>query len=414
MIIVGLDVGRASVVAAALDSFPVNPKRYFSQHRKEFVRLKTDAEGVERLEAMSPTGLVMEPTGTWYAAFWRELARARNIPIYWVGHSDLAAFRKSYGFINKRDDEDAFSLAAMYYDDRFIDGLGRKRFLTFEAGAIADVRETFLELEQLDKIKSAMVAQIRQRLAKEFPETCQRSTEISPKLGFSPFWGWLASLHTYSRIEREYERSVALAVGIRISQHTRDHALAICQLELRESNTERRLAELLQLPEFQPYLKVFRLFGFGLRNQALLLFLVYPFEKFLVDGCPWIEWEETEKGKVQKRHRSLRSFQAYLGLAYTIQESGDKKQKKFGGSDMCRSHLYMWAVDLICVAEGKRLKTEIGQALGAKYDSLRKWELKGGKRVAGTDGVAGRDAIMRVLFRATALLFKELCKELVR
>jgi hypothetical protein len=96
-----------------------------------------------------------------------------------------------------------------------------------------------------------------------------------------------------------------------------------------------------------------------------------------------------------------------------IKESGDKKEKKFGGSDLCRSHLFMWAVDVICVDEGKRLKTEIGQVLGAKYDGLRKWERHNGKRVAGADAVAGRDAIIRILFRATALLFKELCKELI-
>lgn len=412
--IVGLDVGRASVVAAALDCFPVNPKRYFNQHRKEFVRLKTNIEGVEKLLAMEPSGLVMEPTGIWYAALWRELAYAKNIPIYWVGHADLAAYRKSYGFTNKRDDEDAFSLAAMFYDERFIDSLGRKRFLNFEEGAIVEVRETFLELEQIDKNRNAAVNQIRQRLAKEFPEACDRRSTISPKLGFSPFWGWLAGWHTYKRIENEYNQSVAKILGIEISQHTRDHATAICHLELREFKAEQRLAGLLSLPEFQSYLKVFRLFGFGLRNQALLLFHIYPFEKFLVDGKPWIEWEEGTEGKKQKRHRSLRSFQAYLGLAHTIEQSGDKKTKKFGGSDLCRAHLYMWAVDLICVPEKQRLKTRIGQILGAKYDDLRNWDYKDGKRIAGTGAIPGRDAIIRILFKATALLFRELCKELVR
>lgn len=411
--IVGLDIGRASVVAAALDCFPVNAKRYFTQHRKEFVRLKANCEGAERLIAMNPTGIVMEPTGMWYAAFWRELAIAKSIPVYWVGHSDLAAFRKSYGFVNKRDDEDAFCLAAMYHDDRFINQMGRKRFLTFEEGAISEIREAFLELEQLDKNRSAMVAQIKQRLAKEFPEVCERRTQISPKLGFSPLWGWLAGLHAYTRVENEYKQSCAKIAGIEISSYTRDHAGVICQIELRQSKAERRLVELIKLPEFQPYLKVFRKFGFGLRNQALLLFLIYPFDKFLVEGKPWIEWEQGANGKMQKRRRSLRSFQAYLGLSYVLEKSGDKESKKFGGSDLCRAHLYMWAVDTICVREGQRLKTSVGQILGEKYDRLRKWEYKDGKRIAGSDAIPGRDAIIRILFKATALLFKELCKELL-
>lgn len=72
----------------------------------------------------------------------------------------------------------------------------------------------------------------------------------------------------------------------------------------------------------------------------------------------------------------------------------------------------MWAVDCICVSGHRRLSTHIGQTLGAKYDDLRKWEYKDGIRIAGTDAIAGRDSIIRILFRATALLFKELCREL--
>lgn len=414
MTIIGLDVGRASVVAAALNKFPANPKRYFTEHRRSFVRLKANLEGVEQLLAMNPTGFIMEPTGIWYSALWRELAICKNIPVYWVGHADLAAHRSSYGFKNKRDDEDALCLAAMYYDERFIDQQGHKRFLNFEDGVIATVHDLFLELEQLDKNRNAVVNQIRQRLSKEFPEVCQRRTEINPNLGFAPLWGWIAQLHTYSRIEREYSQSIAKILGIEISQHTRDHALAICQLELRKFKAESRLSEMLLNPKFQPYLKVFKEFGFGLRNQALILSLVYPFEKFLLDGRPWVEWEEGGNGKRQKRHRSLRSFQAYLGLSYTIKQSGDKKEKKFGGSDTCRAHLYMWAVDCICVREEEnRLSTDIGKDLGRKYDQLRKWEYIDGKRVAGADAIPGRDSIIRILFRTTTLLFRELCRELV-
>lgn len=47
--IIGLDIGRAFAVAAALDSFPANPKRYFAQHRHNFVRLKANSSSVEQL-----------------------------------------------------------------------------------------------------------------------------------------------------------------------------------------------------------------------------------------------------------------------------------------------------------------------------------------------------------------------------
>lgn len=411
--IVGLDVGRAGVVAAALEQFPVNPKRYFTQHRREFVRLSANRDGIEYLKLLRPAGLVMEPTGVWYSALWRDFARSVSIPVYWVSHADLAAVRASYGFKNKRDDEDAFCLAAMYFDSRFVNQFGSKRFLTFEAGPVQSIHSCFLALEQLDKNRSAMVCQARQRLALEFPEVCHRESKTNEELGFSPFWGWLAGLHTYTRIENDYRNSVAPELGIEISEYTRDHALAICQLELRQFKTELHLSELINSPQFWPYLKVFKKFGFGLRNQALLLSLIYPFEKFLLDGRPWVEWEAGADGKPQKRHRSLRAFQSYLGLSYSLKQSGDKLQKKFGGSDICRSHLYMWAVDRICLDNPQRLKTEVGQILGAKYDALRKWEYKEGRRLAGTDAIPGRDSIMRVLFKATALLFKELCRELI-
>jgi hypothetical protein len=61
-----------------------------------------------------------------------------------------------------------------------------------------------------------------------------------------------------------------------------------------------------------------------------------------VEGKRSIEWEEGRNGKMQKRDRSLRSFQAYMGLSYSLKQSGDQKTKKFHGSTLVRSHLYAW------------------------------------------------------------------------
>lgn len=400
--IVGLDIGRSTATAAALDFFPPNPKRYFNQHRRNFVRLDTSIEGIEQLLSLNPTALVMEPTGNWYSAFWREFAINAQINIYWVGHADLSHQRGSYGFVNKRDDEDAFCLALTYFDERFIDIHGRKRFLQFDCQQIALIRRKFLDLEQIDKNRTALVNQLRQRLTLEFPEVARRNFYASDNLGFTPMLGWLAQTHTYTRIQNEYERSVARTLNIEISDYTRDHAAAICQMELRENKISDELASLLLNPEFSLYLKVFRSFGFGIRMQALMLSQVYPFEKFLVDGKPYIEWEEGRNQKLQKRDRSLRSFQAYMGLSYSLKQSGDKKSKNFHGSTLVRSHLYVWALARIAPQPPKRLNTNIGNILGEKFDTLR------------TDNspIPGKDSFTRVLFRATALMFKELRQEL--
>lgn len=401
MLAVGLDVGRAKAVAAALDGFPINPQRHFSQSRRSFLSLEANKEGAEKLLLLAPDVIILEPTGNWYSSFWRHLADANGIKVLWVGHSDLAYQRGHYGFKNKRDDEDAFCLALTYFDDRFIDRSDRKRFLSFDFGAIEQVRRRFYELEQLQKHRTALVQNLRQRLCEEFPEIAQRSTKISQKLGYTPLWGWLAGIRSYTRIENEYSQSIAKKIDIPISRYTRDHANIVCLLEKRITQTEYDLIQLMALPEFEPYLRVFKKFGFGLTNQAQLLCKCYPFDKFLVAGRPWIEWEENGRGKRQKRHRSQRSFQAYLGLSYKLKQSGDKLSKSFQGSDLTRSHLYMWAIDRI-LPEKTRLSNSFGEVLGSKADDLR------------AAGVPGKDAVMRLLFRATAMLFKELCKEFVK
>jgi hypothetical protein len=401
--IIGLDVGVATAIVIVLDSFPDNPKQYFSKHRRDFVRLKTNTEGLQKLLALKPTGIVLEPTGSWYSAFWVKAASNYNIPVYWVGHSDLASQRGSYGFTNKRDEEDALCLALCYFDPKFINEKGDKRFLDFGCDRILNIRSLFHQVEQLDKLRTSVINQIRQRLAFEFPETTRRTIKPSIKLGYSPFLGWLAGIHYYTRVENEYKRSVAHGLGVSISEYTRAHAAMCVDLELRGNAIEHKLAIALEEPEFKPYLKVFEKFGFRQRLSVLMLIQIYPFEKFLTNGKPLIEREIGKKGKKVKRYRSLRSFQLYLGLGYKWIQSGDKVVRVLAGSSVSRSHLFIWLYDRIAPLPPRRLPTEIGNILGAKYDKLRRGEVK----------LSWKDSQVRVLYRATALLFDELCKNLL-
>jgi hypothetical protein len=89
------------------------------------IKFKADESAIAKILELKPLGIVMEPTGIWYSNFWKHLATFHKIPIYWIGHGDLAAQRKSYGFRNKRDDEDAFALALTYFDDRFVNVYGK-------------------------------------------------------------------------------------------------------------------------------------------------------------------------------------------------------------------------------------------------------------------------------------------------
>lgn len=403
MKIIGLDVGRGSAVLCCLDSFPTNIKRTYKEFRanKQFYKLFTDTSGVEKLLAFYPDGIVLEPTGHWYSHFWVTVAKTHNIAIYWISHTDLDKQRGWYGFTNKRDEEDALCLAASYFDPNFIDEHGNKRFLNYyyNQKIITNLRELFLEKEQLQKLRSGLISQLRQRLALEFPEAVNVTLKISPVRGFTPLVGWLAGIHTSTRLKNKYKLSVAHSIGITISSYTQSHALLTTTIETRISEHKSKLEYMLKLPEFKAYNRVFDHFGFGTDNKILLLYHCYPFEKFLVNGKPWIEREESQ-GKLQKRDRSLRKFQAYLGLSYSYRQSGEKKSRKFHGSSLARAHLYAWAVCMVAPLNC-RINSEIGKKLGDRYQELRQT-------------VKGKDALIRILFKATRMLFYELLSELVR
>jgi len=395
--VVGLDVGKSSAVAAALNCFPDNPQLYFNRHRRDFVRLNCDRAGAEKLLSLNPKAIVLEPTGNWYSGFWVAIANRYLIELCWVGHADLASRRHAYGFGNKRDDEDAYCLALCYFDPLFTTIHGQKRFLSFD-NRVEPLKDAYFQLKQLDKLRNAAINHLHQRLSLEFPEA-PKTIKPSPKLGFSPFIGWLAGAYSYTRVENVYDRSVAHQLGKNISTYTKDHAKLIMTIELRMHSIDRQLQITLNSIIFGKYIKVFREFGFSDRTMALILSKVYPIEKFLLDGKPWIDYEQTSTGKLQRRYRSLRSFQLYLGTGYAWVQSGDKRVWTLSGSSLIRSHLWVWCLVTICPEPPRRLKTEVGRILGDKYDRLRR---------KGESPINGTDAIVRTLFVTTRLLFKML------
>jgi hypothetical protein len=398
MIVLGLDVGRAVAVCAALNYFPVNPQQYFRQHRREFFKIRADRDGVEKLLSFAPDAIVLEPTGSWYSSFWGLVAKQNDIKVFWIAHTQLAHQRGAYGFVNKRDDEDAFCLALTYFDPNFVDIHGQKRYLkTYDNESIEAIRKTWLEIEQLDKLRTAAVNQLRQRLSLEFPEIAARQWQISEKLGFSPALGWLAGIHSYTKIVNDYQGSIAPFLGIAISDYTREHALLLVSLEQRIHQKELDLRT--RLRGFDRYLEVFRRFGFGLKSQALLLLQIYPFERFLFEGQPWIVYEPNRVGKRVKRNRSERQFQSYLGLGYQLAQSGGNLSRSYLGSSNCRAHLYAWALTTVA-PKNRDKKPPLVRELGAKFDDWRQ-----NKRIS------GKDSLIRVLFTTSRWLFRELSRE---
>ena len=87
-------------------------------------------------------------------------------------------------------------------------------------------------------------------------------------------------------------------------------------------------------------------------------------------------------------------------MSYSYADSGKKSVKKFHGSSMVRSHLYAWAVCMVA-PNSDRINSDVGKKLSDRYQELRQT-------------VKGKDALVRILFKATRLLYCELVKELVR
>ena len=67
---------------------------------------------------------------------------------------------------------------------------------------------------------------------------------------------------------------------------------------------------------------------------------------------------------------------------------------------MVHSHLYAWAVCMVAPSSDL-INSDVDKKLSDRYQELRQT-------------VKGKDALVRILFKATRLLYRELAKELVR
>ncbi len=197
-----------------------------------------------------------------------------------------------------------------------------------------------------------------------------------------------------------YDNLYAQTVGLGITDTIRFHARRLCDLQREELLIEDELQQILTDWRFEPYRKVFARFEFGSRLTAVLLSQIYPFENYLgQDGKPEVRISKGRKsGKPTKHHLSLRRFHKALGVAPSLEASGDTHRVKVvGGSDLCRIALWQWVFTRI-EPKRNRLKNEIGQALGQQLDEEK---------------AAGRPVRLvrsRVASKAAKLLFKELVK----
>lgn len=386
----GLDVCKSSVVACVLTAKPSEPRQFY--YECQFYKFPANASGIKEMLALEPDIAVMEPTGVNYSRLWGTHLARSAVEVRLVGHKQLRRYREDHLNLPDKDDEaDALALACYYFEY----GDSPRRFVQIRTASIVRIRELVLRLAHLNRVRSPIVNRIRQDLAWQFPEVAltqsKSATELPPLL-----WGWLAGI----RPSEKYDRLYGESVGMGISPAVKLHAERLCNLHSEEVAIEKELRHLMAAEDFAPYRGVFKRFGFGERVSALLLSQIYPFENFLgEDGKPEVRIRKGRRsGKPTKRHLSLRRFQKSLGLAPSMEASGDsKKQKIVGGSDLCRKGFWQWIFTRI-EPQRIRLKNEIGETLGKMLDEEK------------AQGRPIKLVRSRVSAKAAKLLFRELVK----
>ena len=390
--ILGLDVSKSSVVACLLLDRPIQPRQFY--YECQFYRLSANSAGIKKLMELKPDIAVMEPTGSNYSKLWgTHLARA-GVEVRLVGHKELRNYRAHHLALPDKDD-DADSLAlACYYFDYCNDA---HRFVQIRDREIVKIRELVLRLAHLNRVQSPIINRIRQDLAWQFPEVALvrsrrwQDSDLVPLL-----WGWLAGERSSKRYDGLYENTA----GLGVTDTVRNHARRLCHLQREELAIERELRQLLTDAKFQPYLEVFHRFGFGQRLTAILISQIYPLSGFMgEDGKPDVKIRQGRNSKKPtKRHLSLRRFQKALGVAPSLEASGDsRKTKVVGGSDLCRKALWQWVFTTI-EPKRRRIKNTIAQELGTKLDA---------EKVAGRPVKLVR---MKIAALGTRLLFRELVR----
>ncbi len=293
---------------------------------------------------------------------------------------------------------------------KIFDDLGNPPILTnYDYDSIDLLRRTFHEREQLVKNQNSLINQLRQRLCCEFPEIAEKDFDYIGVSGCNPTLGHIAGLRKNPRIKSTARTG--------ISEYSQLLAKDIITYQDRIAVKELNLREILELEQFNDYCRVFELFLFGTVTQSLLLLHCYPIERFLVNGKPYFRGDHDI---------SLRKFQAYLGLGYSYQISGDtsakqdKVKKSWKGSDLMRSHLYAHA--MVTIYPNKPAKTEIIGKLKHSWLNPRihlYYDHENGQRIQKRKELPsfkalGKDGLCPLLFYETRLLYQLLTDNLVK
>jgi hypothetical protein len=374
MIIAGIDVSKASVTVCLLENIPSDMKAY----AKTYKALVFKATEIDKLLALKFDAAVLEPTGGHYSRLWAERIKQSGRKVRWVGHQEVAGYRKSYRLPDKTDKTDGLALACY--------GLERwenvNYFLTERAELPLRLRELCLQLQFLNHSATPMINRLRQQLAHEWPEVANKSAArhwLAPPQGL-----WMAIAN--EAISKKWQRELDQSQGLGLSLFSRDLGIAIVANERAQIRIEAELEQILRDEDLQRYLECMDRFNFGRRTSCALLSAIYPIEKF-------------------NGHRNpLGAFKLCCGMAQVWVQSGDYTGWIPGGSSDIRKALWFWSLSTMGQRRQQRATTP-------EIEQLRDY-YKNGSVVAGEhlDPGRGNQRLMRVARRALTMLYRDLKK----
>ncbi len=293
------------------------------------------------------------------------------------------------GLPDKDDNADALALACYWFDY----STDPKRFVKNYDAQASRIRNLVLRLEHLNRLQSPVINRLRQDLAWQFPEVALVQSKRGVNGSMPLLWAWICR----QRESKRYDRLYSQTIGLGLEASTRERAGIICNLQNQEYCIEEELRSHFQESCFTPYFQVFKEFGFGFRLSAILIAYIYPIENFLIDGKPEVQFHRGRNSKKPtKRYLSLRRFQKTLGLAPSLESSGDKKGiKTCLGSQLCRKAMWQWVFSGL-EPKTRRLSNETIKTLCDYLDTEK------------TSGKPVRLVRSRVAVKAAKLLFSKL------
>ncbi|MBD2775188.1 transposase [Iningainema tapete] len=443
--VIGIDVSKSNVTVHILSAYPKGGlKNYWDKTRNKSSSLypvfysnprnkETQKSAFEFADFVKENQLnlaILEPTGNHYSRLWAMILSSLKVEILWVGHVELRRYREGKNLPNKSDAADALAMAAYTLDveHHTEDGeLNKRYFLLHRPYPIDDLREMCQQLEHLNRVQNPIINYARQLLAWQFPEVALSQSRTTLEGKVPPLWGWLASRqsevapNSWKRLQNQYTKSIANAYCINFDPFLKLHADWLCDIELYAQQLEGKISQLLANECFSVYNRIFDTFGFGLRVRSRLLSRIYPFEAFLVDSKPLIEYEIREVKKVEKqridgktvvkrspgdkkrikRNRSRDAFKMRLGMGTVLESSGDELVEKASGSALCRKSI--WQYVLCQIETGKLPVNNITLELVKYRDDLKNLTNSQGKQLLNGKHLQGK-----LMAKVVNLLFREL------